>query len=223
MKDLKQFMKEKNILNIRVDVNSLTKEQIATYNTYNQIVLYLTATTYYTDNFIQSFDMLAPIIIPEKWRKNKIDRKIVDISLKIKDFISDGSGFLKSTGLIVNLLQYVIKIIEKIESAFGKYHIISQYLQLYKAFAKIITKNLAILLYNAGGSKDFSEANQFVEKHIMKYFKLTNEPEALLNTFIKLTAIISSLSKTTSEGGWESLKEEVFKHGGTIDGEKPTE
>ena len=223
MSDIKQFMKENDITNIKINIEALTKEQIAMYHTSNQIILHLVGIAYYTDSFMTYFGTIAPAIIPEKWNEKKIEKRVVDISIKIKDYVSTGDGFLRSTAIIVNLLENIINVIKEIELVFGEYNILTNYLQLYKTFAEIVMKNLTVLLYNAGGSNHFGEARKFVNKHIMKHFTLNNDPKNLLDCFVDLTAILASLSKATAEGGWETLKEEVLKHGGIFDGEEPTD
>lgn len=223
MSDIKQFMKENDITNIKINIEALTKEQIAMYHTSNQIILHLVGIAYYTDSFMTYFGTIAPAIIPEKWNEKKIEKRVVDISIKIKDYVSTGDGFLRSTAIIVNLLEKIIDVTKRIQSVFGEYNILTNYLQLYKTFAEIVMKNLTVLLYNAGGSDHFGEARKFVNKHIMKHFTLNNDPKNLLDCFVDLTAILASLSKATAEGGWETLKEEVLKHGGIFDGEEPTD
>lgn len=193
------------------------------YHTSNQIILHLVGIAYYTDSFMTYFGTIAPAIIPEKWNEKKIEKRVVDISIKIKDYVSTGDGFLRSTAIIVNLLEKIIDVTKRIQSVFGEYNILTNYLQLYKTFAEIVMKNLTVLLYNAGGSDHFGEARKFVNKHIMKHFTLNNDPKNLLDCFVDLTAILASLSKATAEGGWETLKEEVLKHGGIFDGEEPTD
>ena len=223
MSDIKQFMKENDITNIKINIEALTKEQIAMYHTSNQIILHLIGITYYTESFMTSFNTVASVVLPENWNKKKIEKRIIDISLEISNYVSTGDGFLRSTAIIVNLLEKIIDVTKRIQSVFGEYNILTNYLQLYETFAEIVMKNLTVLLYNAGGSDHFGEARKFVNKHIMKHFTLNNDPKNLLDCFVDLTAILASLSKATAEGGWETLKEDVLKHGGIFDGEEPTE
>jgi len=221
MKDLEEFMKEKHIINLKINLESLSKEQVAMYDTLNQIILYLDGTAYYTESFITHFDTVYSMVLPKEWMKWKIEKRVVEITIKIKDYVSTGDGFFKLIAIIVNLLENIISVVKKMKSVFGKHNIVTNYLQLYKTFAEIAVKNLSVLLYNAGGGEHFGEANEFVDKYIMKHYRLNNDPKDLLDAFIELVAILASLSKTAAERGWEILKEEVCKHGGVVEREKP--
>jgi len=226
--DIKEFMKGKALENIRVDYQVLSKEQIIAFELLNHAVLQLQGIVSYTLNFMDNFlTRVAPISIPEEMSKNIPKRysikNVKDVIDKINDFIHADDNFWRPVALIVNLLEYIIKVVKKIEKAFGKHHFVSHFMRMYGVFAEITVRNLVILLYNGSGDKLFSEASKLVNEEVMKHFKIDNDPENLLNIFMDLTALLVSLSEKTAVSGWEALKEEVFKYGGYIDGEKPTD
>jgi len=222
MDDLKRYMEENRILKIKIDYDSLDKTQLLVYTTCNQIIITASAIAYFTDNFMESFNKIVPFILPQGIYKDN-SRKIINLTLEIRDFISCEDGFVRSTAILVNMMEHLIKLINKIKQCYGEYNVITQQMHIYEIFTEINMKTLTILLDNISGNKEFKESRKFVNKIIYKYFKISNDPHELLNIFTEMVAVIASLSRATAEGGWNLLREEVFKLGGYIDGEQPTD
>ena len=221
MDDLKKYMEKNRILKIKIDYDSLDKTQLLVYNTCNQIIITTSAITYFTDNFMESFNKIVPFVLPQGIYKDN-SQKIINLTLEIRDFISCEDGFVKSIAILINIMEHLIKLIDKIKQYYGEFNVITQQMHIYKIFTEINLKTLTILLDNISGDKEFKESRKFVNRIVSKYFKISNNPHELLNIFAEMVAVITSLSKATAEGGWNLLKEEVFKHGGILDEEEPT-
>lgn len=220
-KIVEEIIKEDLIEKLTIDLDNLTKDQLLKFETKYQILRRLHWIHLFTGDFTINADVIFNLYMPDEWHKKRPQGMFLKAFNEIMAYVNTKDKLLKTTAVVIHLLENINKVLRKVDDTFEKYYFMSLYLQTYKTFAELMLFDLMLLLHNAGGIKYFYESEEFVEKWIRKYFKLCNDPAELFFAFDDLADVLVQLTRKVLDEEWERFKEEVCKHGGFIKDEKP--